>query len=154
MNTLVLKAEGDTHIVATRKFAAPAELVYRAHTEPKLIQQWLLGPDGWTMPVCINENKPGGHIRYEWRNAAGHSFHITGEIIELVPFSKIIHVEVMHLPDPMPENRVETHFTADGTGTLMTMRMSLPDAKTRDTMVAGGMAQGMEASYARLEKLI
>ena len=60
----------------------------------------------------------------------------------------------MHLPDPMPENRVETHFTADGTGTLMTMRMSLPDAKTRDTMVAGGMAQGMEASYARLEKLI
>ena len=45
------------------------EAVYRAHTDPKLIQKWLLGPEGWTMPVCINEAKPGGNIRYEWTMA-------------------------------------------------------------------------------------
>ena len=42
---------------------------------------------------------------------------------------------------------------ADGSGTLMTMRMSLPDAETRRAMLATGMARGMEASFARLERL-
>ena len=71
MTKLTLKTEGDTHIVVTRHFAAPPEAVYRAHLEPKLIQQWLLGPEGWTMPVCINEARPGGKFRYEWKNAKG-----------------------------------------------------------------------------------
>ena len=54
MSKLTLKTEGDTHVIVTRRFAAPPEEVYRAHIEPKLIQKWLLGPDGWTMPVCIH----------------------------------------------------------------------------------------------------
>jgi len=66
MSKMTLKTEGDTHIIVTRRFAAPPEAVYRAHTDPKLIQKWLLGPEGWTMPVCINEAKPGGKFRYEW----------------------------------------------------------------------------------------
>jgi uncharacterized protein YndB with AHSA1/START domain len=47
MSKLTLKTEGDRHVVATRRFAAPPEPVYRAHTDPKLIQKWLLGPEGW-----------------------------------------------------------------------------------------------------------
>ena len=50
MSKLTLKTEGDTHVVVTRRFAAPPKNVYRAHTEPQLLQKWLLGPDGWTMP--------------------------------------------------------------------------------------------------------
>jgi uncharacterized protein YndB with AHSA1/START domain len=78
MSKLTLKTEGDTHIIVTRRFAAPPEAVYRAHTDPKLIQKWLLGPEGWTMPVCINEAKPGGQFRYEWKNGKGNGFYITG----------------------------------------------------------------------------
>ncbi|MCA9764336.1 MAG: SRPBCC domain-containing protein, partial [Gemmatimonadetes bacterium] len=48
---------------------------------------------------------------------------------------------------------IETRFEADGTGTLMTMRMTLPDAATRAAMLETGMAEGMEASYQRLEAL-
>ena len=153
-NKLAMKTEGDTHIIVTRRFAAPPEAVYRAHTDCKLLQKWLLGPDGWTMPVCINEAKPGGKFRYEWVNGKGHGFHITGEFIELQPHSRIVHVERMHLPDPTPDNHVETRFDPDGAGTLMTMRMTLPDAQTRATMLATGMERGMEASYARLETMI
>jgi uncharacterized protein YndB with AHSA1/START domain len=154
MSKLNLKTEGNTHIVVTRRFAAPPEAVYRAHTDPKLIQQWLLGPDGWTMPVCTNEARPGGKFRYEWTNGKGAGFHITGEFLELEPNRRIVHVERMFLPDPTPDNHVETLFEADGTGTLMTMRMTLPDEKTRTTMLATGMERGMEASYARLEGMI
>lgn len=154
MSKMTLKTEGDTHVVVTRHFNAPPEAVYRAHTDPKLIQQWLLGPEGWTMPVCIHEARPGGKFRYEWRNDQKGSFYITGEYVELEPFSRIVHVERMHLPDPTPDNRIETKFAPDGTGTLMTMRMTLPDAQTRTAMLATGMEHGMEASYVRLDSML
>ena len=154
MSKLTLKTEGDTHLVVTRRFEAPPAAVYRAHTDPALIQQWLLGPEGWTMPVCVNEARPGGKIRYEWKNREGPGFYLTGEYLELEPYRRIVHVERMHLPDPTPDNRVETRFDAEGTGTLMTMRMTLPDPQTRAAMLATGMEHGMEASYARLETMI
>ena len=153
MSKMTLKTEGETHVIVTRRFAASPEAVYRAHTDPKLIQQWMLGPEGWTMPVCINDPRPGGKIRFEWTNGKG-GFYLTGEYVELQPYSRIVHVERMHLPDPTPDNHVETRFEADGTGTLMTMRMTLPDEKTRAAMLATGMERGMEASYARLEGLL
>jgi hypothetical protein len=74
--------------------------------------------------------------------------------VELQPYSKIVHVERMHLPDPTPDNHVETRFEADGSGTLMTMRMTLPDEQTRKAMLGTGMEYGMEASYARLESML
>jgi len=85
MSKLTLTTEGDTHVVVTRHFAAPPEAVYRAHTDPKLVQQWLLGPDGWTMPVCVCEARLGGKIRYEWTNPQKGRFYVTGEFLELVP---------------------------------------------------------------------
>jgi len=154
MSKLTLKTEGDTHLIVTRRFAAPPEAVYRAHMEPKLVQQWMLGPEGWTMPVCFNEARPGGKIRYEWTNGKGGGFYLTGELLEVKPYSKIVHVERMHLPDPTPDNHIETTFEPDGPGTLMTMRMTLPNAQTRAAMLATGMERGMEDSYVRLEKMI
>ena len=154
MSKLTLKTVGDTHVVVTRHFAAPPEAIWRAHTEPELIKKWMLGPEGWTMPVCICDPRPGGKIRFEWSNGQGGGFYLTGESLEAVPYSRLVHVERMHLPDPTPDNHVETTFEPDGTGTLMTMRMTLPDAQTRAAMLSTGMEHGMEASYVRLESLL
>ncbi|MDP8980232.1 MAG: SRPBCC domain-containing protein [Acidobacteriota bacterium] len=154
MSKMTLTTEGDTHVIVTRRFAAPPEALYRAHTEAALIQKWMLGPDGWTMPVCISDARPGGKIRFEWTNGKGGTFHLTGEYVELKPHSRIVRVERMHLPDPTPDNHVETRFDPDGTGTLMTMRMTFPDAQTRATMLASGMERGMETSYVRLEGIL
>ena len=153
MNKLTLKTEGDLHIVGARRFNAPPEDVYRAHIEPELLQQWMLGPEGWWMSACVNDPRPGGKFRYEWTHKQRGRFHITGEFVELVPFSRIVHVERMHLPDPTPDCHVVTTFKKDGSGTLMTLRMSLPDAATRAAMLATGMEHGMESSYARLDAL-
>jgi len=152
VSKLKLELEGDLHVVVTRRFAAPPEALYRAHTEAELMQQWLLGPDGWTMPVCISEARPGGRLRCEWTDGQGNGFYLTGEYVELEPFTRIVHIERMHLPDPTPDNRVETAFTPDGDGTLLRLRMTLPDADSRAAMLATGMEEGMEASYARLEE--
>lgn len=152
--SLTVTTEGDTVVVVTRHFAAPPAEVYRAHTEPALLQQWCLGPDGWTMPVCICEARPGGRIRYEWRRAdgSGGGFHLTGEFVEVDAPHRTLHVERMHLPDSTPDNLVETRFTADGDGTLLVMRMQVPDAATRAAMLATGMTDGMEVGYRRLDQ--
>jgi uncharacterized protein YndB with AHSA1/START domain len=154
MTELVIRTEGDTHVVITRHFAAPPELVFRAHTETELIQKWMLGPEGWTMPVCISELRPGGAFRYEWADGNGNGFYVTGEFLELVPFSRIVHVERMHLPDATPDNHIVSTFEPYETGTLMTMRMTLPDAATRTAILESGMEHGMEASFARLEAML
>lgn len=151
MSKLELTTEADRIIIVTRRFAAPPEAVYKAHVDSALVQKWMLGPEGWTMPVCISEPKPGGKIRYEWSNGKGKSFYLTGEFVSLEPYERLVHVERMHMPDATPDNHVETRFEPDGSGTLMTMKMTLPDAKTRGAMLATGMEHGMEASYARLE---
>lgn len=154
MTKLKIETEGDTHVVATRRFAASPEAVYRAHVEPDIIQQWMIGCEGWTMPVCVNEARPGGQIRYEWTDGNGAGFHLTGELVELTPYSRIVHVERMHLPDATPDNHVVTQFEQDGDGTMMTMRMTLPDNETRAAMLASGMEHGMELSYVQLEEML
>ncbi|MDX2152309.1 MAG: SRPBCC domain-containing protein [Bryobacteraceae bacterium] len=154
MSKMTLTTEGDRHVLVTRHFAAPPAAVYRAHIEPELIQQWMLGPDGWTMPVCVSDPRPGGAIRFEWTDGKGAGFYLTGEYLELQPHSRIVHVERMFLPDPTPDNHVETTFAPNGNGTLMTMRMTLPDSQTRAAMLATGMEHGMEASYVRLETTV
>jgi uncharacterized protein YndB with AHSA1/START domain len=151
MSKLSLRTDGERTVIVTRRFKASPEAVYRAHVEPKIMQKWLLGPPGWTMPVCISEAKPGGKLRCEWTDGKGGGFYLTGEYVTLEPFRRIVHIERMHLPDPTPDNHVETMFEPDGTGTLLTMRMTLPNAEARAAMLATGMEEGMEASYARLD---
>lgn len=151
---LTLTTEGDRHIIVTRRFAASPAQVYRAHTDAKIVQQWLLGPEGWTMPVCQLDARPNGKFRYEWAHPKKGSFYIAGEFLELEAPHRIVHVERMYFPDPTPDNHVETTFQAEGDGTLMTIRMSLPDAETCKQMLSSGMEHGMEASYARLDTML
>jgi uncharacterized protein YndB with AHSA1/START domain len=153
MTKLTLRTEGDRHVVVTRRFNASPARVYRAHIEPDLIKRWMLGPEGWTMPVCICDARPGGEIRFEWSKGQGAGLSLTGEFVSLEPFEKIVHVERWHVPDPTPDNRIETVLEADGHGTLMTVCMTLPDEATRRATLETGLEHGMEASYARLDNL-
>lgn len=151
--TTTLVTEGDTRIVITRRFLAPPALVFRAHTEAALIQRWMLGPDGWTMPRCHSDARPGGTFRFDWSDGKGAGFHATGEYLEVTP-ARIVHVERMFLPEPTPDAHVDTRFDPDGTGTRLTMIMTLPDPEARAAVLASGMEDGLEDSYARLEAIM
>jgi len=152
MSKLTLKAVGDTQIIGTRRFAASPEQVFRAIRT----RRWC-GNGCWAGGL----DDAGVHLRGAARRQdslrvgkwQGGGFYLTGEFEILEPPHRIVHVERMHLPDATPDNRVETTFEADGTGTLMTVRMTLPDAATRAGMLATGMEQGMEASYVRLDSM-
>ena len=62
MNKLKVEARGDREIVMTRAFDAPRHLVFDAFTKPDLLRQWMLGPPGWSMPVCEIDFRVGGSL--------------------------------------------------------------------------------------------
>lgn len=154
MTALKMTLQGDRQVIVTRRFAAAPARVWAAHTDAALMQRWLTGPDGWVMSECQCDARPGGTMRCVWEPEGGGpgGFHLTAEFLEVEPTRRMVHVERMFLPDATPDNHVETRFDPDGSGTLLTVVMSLPDAAARDIMLATGMEEGMEASYARFEQ--
>ena len=155
---LTVERTSPTTLTLTRHFTAPPARVFAAHTEPTLIQRWCYGFEGWWMPVCINDARPGGELRWEWANDEGAGFFATGtyEIVEPPQGSRpgrIVHVERMHLPDPTPDNHITSTFAPDGTGTLLTLVMRMDSAEAMEAMIATGMTDGMEVTYARIDEL-
>lgn len=149
---LTITLVGDTEIHFSRHIKGSPEQVFRCHTDADLIPKWMLGLDGWTMPICISEAHPGGRFHYEWAKDGG-GFYATGEYIAVTPFSRLEHVERMFLPERTPENRIITEFTPEGAGTRLTTRMILASKADRDIVLASGMTEGYEELYARLDSL-
>ena len=160
--SLTVERTSPTTLTITRRFKAPPARVFATHVEPALIQRWCHGFDGWTMPVCINDARPGGDLRWEWAGPDGAGFHLTGTYGSVEPPQgarpgRIAHVERMHLgpdgPDPTPDNHIETTVAPDGDGTLLTVVMRLDTPEAMEAMIATGMTDGMEATYARIDAL-
>src|SRR5437879_4168357 len=77
---LIVTTPTDREIVMTRVFKAPRKLVFDAWTKPELVRRWLLGPPGWTMPVCEIDLRVGGAYRFVWLGEDGTTMGMGGEI--------------------------------------------------------------------------
>ncbi|MDP9093427.1 MAG: SRPBCC domain-containing protein [Actinomycetota bacterium] len=143
-----------TQVRISRVVRGSLEAVWRAHCEPALLQQWLLGPPGWTMPVCEVATEVGHTYRYEWAQLDGQGrFGFTGELLESLPPHRLVTTEAMIGTDG-PSTTNELTLTPIKGGTLLSILITYPNPEVRDTILATGMTDGMETSYARLEALI
>jgi len=147
--------KGDRELVFTRRFDAPSDLVFAAHTEASLIQKWLQGYPGWTMPHCSFDARVGGRFKYTWRSDAdGKEFSLSGTILEIERPSRLVQTEMFDFQEPAEPALDTMTLTADGTGTLMTLSVLYPTAETCESMLATGMTDGMEYSYAALDQFL
>lgn len=146
----------DTHVRITRLVDGPRELVWRAHNDADLMQRWLLGPDGWKMTECKIAAAPGETYRYSWApvgDTAGEAFGFEGEALLVDAPRRAVTTEKMQgTPGPSTLNDLSL-YEEDG-ATLITLLIEYPDLATRDMILATGMVDGMEASYARLENAV
>lgn len=144
----------DTQARVSRVIRGPIEKVWQAHNDDELMRRWMLGPDGWTMPVCDVATTVGEKYRYEWEpvdGGEGESFGFEGELLESAPPYRAVTTERM-IGMPGEGTLNELTLTAVTEGTLLAVVMTFPDAATRDAILATGMTDGMEISYARLER--
>lgn len=144
----------DTQVRITRVIRGSVEQVWRAHHEPELLQRWLLGPDGWTMPVCDVASRVGDTYRYEWEKDDGSErFGFEGELLESeAPHRSVTTERMIGMDGPSTTN--EMTLTSVGAGTLMTLIVTYPNAEVRDAILGTGMTDGMERSYVRLEESV
>lgn len=149
----------DRSVRVRRRFAAPPVAVYRAYSEPALMQKWMLGPPGWEMHVCEMDVRVGGAYRWRWRNIDdGMEFGFDGEFHEIDAPHRIVHGERF---DPGTiggsmggECRVITTLEAVPDGTLMTALIIYANQSDRDMAMSTGMTDGMEMSYQNLDGLV
>lgn len=146
----------DTHVRITRLIDGPRDLVWRAHTDPELMTQWLLGPDGWRMTVCEVDPTVGGRYRYAWEpveGEPGEPFGFDGETLLSEPPVRAVTTEHMTGTD-FPSTLNDMNLYEEDGATLITLLIEYPDSQTRDMVLATGMTEGMETSYRRLESVL
>ena len=150
----------DREVKVVRSFRAPRALVYRAYTEPTLLKRWLLGPPGWTMPVCEMDVRVGGRYRWQWRNdEENQQFGFAGAFREVEPASRLVHTEAydpgtVGFGYPGKEAIVTVSFNEDAGVTTVTTLIDYGSKETRDAAVKTGMTDGMEMSYQLLDTVL
>ena len=150
--TQIVAEPGVPQILITREFAAPRELLFRAHTDPELLVQWL-GPRRLTMTVDRLDARDGGTWRFTHRDADGTEYGFHG----------------VHHGTPSPDGIVRTFefegapghvsletltFEDHGGRTLLRANSVYQSVEDRDAMIQSGMAEGVEDSMERLDELV
>ena len=142
----------DTQVVITRVVNAPRRIVFEAYTTPKHLQKWLLGPPGWTMPICELDARPGGKWRYVYRKDDGSEMTLSGTVREYVPPERIVTTESWGPQWPETVNTVL--FTEDSSYTTITITVTYPSMEARDAALQTGMKEGMDQGFAKLDELL
>src|SRR5262245_7802292 len=84
----------DREVRVTRQFNTPRQLVWDAHTKPELVIKWMLGPPGWSMPVCEMDVRAGGAYKWRWQSDEdGKQFGFHGTFGEVSAPAKLTHDE-------------------------------------------------------------
>jgi len=143
----------DREIRVARVFDAPAKLVWDCHTKPELLRRWMLGPPGWSMPVCEVDLTVGGAYRHRWRSDEdGTEFGSSGVYVEIVPFEKIVTTEAMEGFSGEAVNTLV--FEEHGGRTTATITMLFASKEARDGALQTGMSDGMAMGYDRLDDIL
>lgn len=152
MTPLEFTTPTPTTIRIVRTFDAPAELVWRAHTEPELVVQWMTGPPGHSLPVCEIDFRVGGKARYVWKNPE-FEMGMTAEFKEIIEHERIVYTEAY---DGWPDGAttVTATFVEAGGKTTLTVEISYLSQQARDTAMQPGFKEGFEASYNTLDTLL
>jgi uncharacterized protein YndB with AHSA1/START domain len=152
---LKLTIQGDREIVMTRVFDAPRRLVFDAFTKPELVKQWLLGPPGWSMPVCEIDLKVGGAYRYVWRqDSDGSEMGMGGVYREIVPQERVVCTEMFDVAWYPGEAVGTLVLSEQGGKTTITQTVLYQSREARDAVLKSGMEKGVAASYDRLQQLL
>jgi uncharacterized protein YndB with AHSA1/START domain len=152
-DTFEVTTPSEQEIRLTRLFDAPRQLVFDAMTQPRHVKRWwgCLG-EGYSVPVCEIDLRPGGRWRFVNRHPKGDAaFH--GEYREIAPPARLVFTEIFEdFPDTV--SVVTSDFTDEGGRTRLTVTARYPSKDVRDMVIASGMSKGAGISYDRLEDLL
>jgi uncharacterized protein YndB with AHSA1/START domain len=143
----------DCEVRMTRLFDAPRERVFEAMTRPEHVKRWWgrLG-EGYSVPVCEIDLRPGGAWRFVNRHPQGEAIFY-GEYREIVPPSRLVYTEIFaDYPDTV--SLITATFSEEGKKTRYTATCAYPSKEVRDIVMTSGMEMGAATSYDQIELLL
>lgn len=143
----------DREIVITRAVNAPRALVFDCYTQPALVRRWLLGPPGWSMPVCEIDLRVGGRLRYVWKNADGREMGLSGTYREIDAPQRLVQTELFDDDWTQGETIATLVLTEQDGVTTSANTVLYASKEAREGALKSGMTDGMEAGYRRLDEL-
>ncbi len=151
-DTFTVTTPSEREIRMTRLFNAPRHLVWEAMSKPEHIKRWwgCLG-EGYSVPVCEVDLRPGGKWRFVNRHSKGEA-EFYGEYREIVPPERVVFTEIF-APFPDAGSLVTAVLTEENDKTRLTVTAQYPSLEVRDMVIGTGMAKGAAASYDRLEEV-
>lgn len=149
LKTKVTAEEGKQEILITRVFDLPADLVFRAHTEPELVEQWMGNK------VKKMENRDHGSYEFEVRDKEGNVLmHANGCIHKITENQTIIRTfEMDSAGFPVQLEFLDFESISDEQCKL-SIRMVYRSVSDRDNMLKLPFVQGINMAHNQLEKLI
>jgi uncharacterized protein YndB with AHSA1/START domain len=152
--SFTLTTPSDREITLTRLFDAPRELVFEAVTRPEHITEWWgrLG-DGYSVPVCEIDLRPGGKWRFGNRTPTGEVATFYGEYREIDAPRRLVYTEIFE-PFPDTVSVVTSELTEEHGRTRLTVTSLYPSREVRDMVLQTGMEHGAAISYDRLEDVV
>jgi uncharacterized protein YndB with AHSA1/START domain len=155
---MTISTPSDREILVTRRFNAPRALVWKAWTQPAYLARWW-GPQGWTLPVCNVDLRPGGKWQYCMAGPQGEESCGLAIYHEIVEPERLVYTDyfadAQGNPVPnMPESRVTIHLTENDGMTLLNSTMLYPAKEDRDRIIQMGMQEGMTESLNRLDEVL
>lgn len=152
IGTTTFTTPSDREFTTTCVVDAPRRLVFDAWTRPEHLPHWMLGPDGWTMPVCEVDLHPGGAWRFVWRKSDGTEMGMQGAYREINPPERLVSTESWG--GDWPET-VNTLVLSEQSGkTTMTQTVRYPSKQARDGALQTGMKEGIAQSFDRLAEYL
>ena len=142
----------DREVAMTRTFDAPRRLVFEAFTNPEHLPNWMTGPEGWTMPVCEIDLRPGGAWHFVWRRSDGSEMEMRGEYREITPPDRLVSTESWG--GDWPETLNTLVLTEDEGKTTVTQTILYPSMEARDAALQTGMKDGASVSFDRLAEYL
>jgi len=145
-------------IIVTREFNAPPEKVWRAFTEPALLDKWW-APKPWKIETKALDFRPGGIWHFCMFGEDGLRFWWRVDYEAIEPLRSIIATggacdENAVLPPNTPPMRRLTEFAATPTGTLVTITITFEKESDLRFMVERGMLAGTTAVFDNLDELL
>lgn len=142
----------DREVAISRTFDVPREQLWAAWTSCDHLRKWLLGPPGWTMPVCEVDLREGGTQRFVWRGPEGEEMQIRGTYREVSPPARVVVVESWG--GDWPETVNTLAFSERGSRTTLLLTIRYPSNEAREAALQTGMKDGMSHTFDRLAEYL
>lgn len=147
--TRVDAENGKQEILITRQFDLPVEALFRAFSDPEIVEQWM------GTKVLALECKKHGSYQFETSDPKGNVvFRANGTIHEYVPNERITRTfEMENTPFPVQLEFLE-FAAAGGEASRLQMKIVFKTVEDRDMLLKMPFAKGINFAHDRLQSVM